>query len=66
MHAMEARLDPRDFFRIHRSSLVNLRRVRELRRVDDGGGILVLDSGVQLRVARSRRAELEGALVGAG
>ena len=65
MHVMEARLDAREFCRIHRSSLVHLRRVRELQRVDDGGGILVLDSGVQLRVARSRRADVEAALVGA-
>ncbi len=63
MHAMEARLNAREFHRIHRSSLINLRRVRELRKCDDGGGIVVLDSGVRLRVARGRRAELESALV---
>lgn len=64
MHVMEARLDPCAFCRIHRSSLVNLRRTRELQRMEDGGGILVLESGARLRVARGRRAAVEAALVG--
>lgn len=62
MHAMESRLDPRRFHRIHRSTIVRLQRIRELRRAEDGGGVVVLESGVQLRVARNRWASLEGAL----
>lgn len=50
------------FLRIHRSVLVNLARVRELHRAPDGGGRILLDSDVQLRVARSRWEDLEGAL----
>lgn len=62
MHAMESRLEPQRFHRIHRSTIVRLQRIRELRRAEDGGGIVVLESGVQLRVARNRWASLEGAL----
>jgi two-component system LytT family response regulator len=62
MHSVESRLDPQRFHRIHRSTIVRLQRVRELRRSDDGGGVVVLENGVQLRVARNRWATLEAAL----
>jgi two-component system LytT family response regulator len=62
MHELEALLDPRLFLRVHRSVIVSLARVNELRRDDDGGGTLVLRSGVRLRVARSRWEDLERAL----
>jgi two-component system LytT family response regulator len=62
MHAMEGRLDPARFHRIHRSTIVRLQHIRELRRADDGGGIAVLENGVQLRVARNRWVSLEAAL----
>lgn len=50
------------FHRIHRSTIVNLDRIRILDRDRDGGGSVVLASGVQLRVARSRWDALEKAL----
>jgi two-component system, LytTR family, response regulator len=62
MHRIHARLETAGFLRIHRSTIVNLARVAELQRTDDGGAIVVLDDGVQLRVARNRRAPLEAAL----
>lgn len=63
MHALEERLDPARFLRIHRSTIVNLARVRAVQRADDGGGIIHLDSGVQLRVARNRWAGFEKAML---
>ena len=54
MHALEQMLETGDFVRIHRSLIVNLKRVRELHRESDGSGSVVLDSGVRLRVARGR------------
>ncbi|HZD04783.1 MAG TPA: LytTR family DNA-binding domain-containing protein [Longimicrobiales bacterium] len=66
MHALERTLDPAHFLRIHRSAIVNLDRVRELRREPDGGGVVVLRNEVRLRVARSRWEKLEGALGLAG
>lgn len=63
MHALEQRLDATQFLRIHRSTIVNLARVRAVQRADDGGGLVHLESGVQLRVARNRWAELERTLL---
>jgi two-component system, LytTR family, response regulator len=62
MHALEELLDGSRFLRVHRSVIVNLARVAELQREDDGGGSVVLRSGVRLRVARGRWDELEKAL----
>lgn len=62
MHALESRLDDGRFLRIHRSTIVNLRCVRELKRAEDGGGEVLLESGVRLRIARNRWASLERAL----
>jgi two-component system LytT family response regulator len=61
---MESRLDPEGFLRIHRSTLVNIARIRVLQRLDDGGGLVILENGVRLRVARNRRAAVEAALTG--
>ncbi len=62
MHELESRLPSDVFFRIHRSAIVNLARIAELRREPDGGGLAVLEAGVRLRVARSRWEDLERAL----
>jgi two-component system LytT family response regulator len=62
MHVLEGMLDPARFLRVHRSVIVSLPCVAELRRDDDGGGSLVLRSGVRLRVARGRWEALERAL----
>ena len=62
MHALEEMLEGGDFLRIHRSLIVNLRRVREMHREADGGGTIVLANGVRLRVARGRWEPLQAAL----
>jgi len=56
--ALEKRLDPRVFARIHRSVIVNLGRVAALRRLRVGGVNVVLRDGTQLPVSRARRAAL--------
>jgi two-component system LytT family response regulator len=56
--ALEKKLDPRAFARIHRSAIVNLSRVTALRRLRVGGVNVVLRDGTQLPVSRSRRAML--------
>jgi two-component system LytT family response regulator len=60
--ALEKKLDPRAFARIHRSVIVNLSRVTALRRLHVGGVKVVLCDGTQLPVSRARRAMLTGIL----
>jgi len=62
MNNIEQMLDPAGFLRIHRSILVNLRRIAELQRDPDGAGSVQLDGGIRLRVARGRWEALEAAL----
>jgi two-component system LytT family response regulator len=62
MHALERHLEPFGFVRVHRSLIVNRERVHEMHREADGSGVLVLTTGVRLRVARGRWDALERAL----
>lgn len=62
MHALEKYLEPFGFVRVHRSLIVNRERVHEMHREIDGSGVLVLTTGVRLRVARGRWDALEKAL----
>lgn len=57
--ALEERLDSRRFFRIHRSAIVNLDHVIELRHVSHGDYAVLLRDGTTLKLSRSRREELE-------
>ncbi|HEX6588165.1 MAG TPA: LytTR family DNA-binding domain-containing protein [Longimicrobiales bacterium] len=59
MHELETRLDARRFVRIHRSTIVNLDRVRELREPDPGAHVAVLEDGTALRISRTRKTQLE-------
>ena len=63
MKNLESRLDPSVFVRVHRSAIVNMRRVKELRRIDDSGYAVVLGDGTQLRISRSRWAHVESLLL---
>jgi two-component system LytT family response regulator len=62
MSELESRLGTAGFQRIHRSTIVNIARVRELDRDPDGGGATILENGVRLRVAESRWADFTRAL----
>jgi two-component system LytT family response regulator len=55
---MESRLDPHRFFRVHRSAIVNLGRIKELQSHFHGDGVVVLHDGSRLRVSRGRRERL--------
>ncbi len=55
MKDLEKRLDPRSFQRIHRSAIVNLNQVREVKPHTNGECFLVLTSGAQVKVSRSYR-----------
>jgi two-component system LytT family response regulator len=60
--ALEARLDPSRFARIHRSAIVSLERVTELRLDDRGGFRVVLRDGTVLPLSRRQRDALEARL----
>jgi len=55
MKDLERRLDPRVFQRVHRSTIVNLNLVRQVKPHTNGECFLVLESGAQVKVSRSYR-----------
>jgi two-component system LytT family response regulator len=54
LHLLERRLDPLHFVRVHRSAIVNVKRVREVRYERTGERIIVLTTGARVRVSRNR------------
>lgn len=54
----QERLDPTRFVRVHRSTIVNVERVREIRPIARGDQILVLDDGAEVRMSRNYREAL--------
>jgi two-component system LytT family response regulator len=64
LRELEAKLDPGRFARIHRSAIVRLDRVRELRALPSGDAEAVLRDGTRLRVSRRHRKALRAALGG--
>jgi two-component system LytT family response regulator len=56
--SLAEQLDPEQFVRIHRSAIVNVARVRELRRHGRRELVAILDGGVELKVGRSQRDKL--------
>lgn len=59
MATLESRLDPARFFRVHRSAIVNLDRIRELQPYFHGESVVILQDGTQLKLSRTRRDKLE-------
>src|SRR3954470_1915352 len=59
MAAVEARLDPSLFVRIHRSAIVNVARIREAVPWFNGEHALVLHDGTELNIGRSYRERFE-------
>lgn len=60
LDALERGLDPAVFTRVHRSYIVRIDRIREVKRTN--GAELVLGNGVVLPVSRRRRAALEAVI----
>ena len=59
MKTLEKRLDPDQFFRIHRSVIVRLERIESLFHKAGGKYAVQLKDGTHLKLSRSRREELE-------
>jgi two-component system LytT family response regulator len=58
LRGMADQLDPATFIRIHRSTIVNVNRIREIQPWFGGDYIALLHDGRQLRVSRSYRDQL--------
>ncbi len=59
MNALEPKLEPQQFVRIQRSTIVNLDRITALQPWNRGEQILVLKDGTALTLGRAYRGKLE-------
>ena len=59
MQSLEARLDPERFLRIHRSTIVNLERIKELQPWFGGEYVVILHDGRKLTLSRTYRARVQ-------
>lgn len=64
MIRLEERLDPDRFVRIHRSSIVNLDRVEEIRHWSSGEYIVELEDGTELKLTRTYRERILDRVLG--
>ncbi|HUB29394.1 MAG TPA: LytTR family DNA-binding domain-containing protein [Terracidiphilus sp.] len=59
MAGLEKKLDPQMFLRVHRSSIVNLTYVKEVRNDADGESTVVLVNGQKIPMSRSYRSRIQ-------
>ena len=64
MGEMSAMLDDRQFVRIHRSTIVNIARVKELQPWFHGEYVVVLVDGTRLKLSRGHKEKLAALLGG--
>lgn len=62
MSALEDKLDPAQFVRIHRSTIVNIERIRELEPMFAGEYMVILQDGTKLPSSRTYRDKLHQVL----
>jgi len=62
LSSLESRLNPSSFLRIHRSTIVNLRKIRSLEPLFHGDYKVSLEGGQHLVLSRRHRAQLEAVL----
>jgi len=59
MNSIEGRLNPDIFFRIHRSHIVNIERIKELQPWFNGEYVVILRNGSRLTLSRGYREKLQ-------
>ena len=59
MKRLEEQLDPAQFVRIHRSTIVNIDRIKELQPFFKGEYVVLLTDGTSLKMSRGYKAQLE-------
>ena len=62
LSGLEAKLDRARFVRIHRSTIVNVERIRELQPAFHGDYVFILHDGTELALSRSYRDSLKDSL----
>jgi two-component system, LytTR family, response regulator len=62
MISLETKLDPRNFIRIHRSSIVNIKKIKYLHLLSHGDFDVYLENDVKLRLSRTYRASFQQVL----
>ena len=62
MKHLEAQFDPVRFVRIHRSTIVNVERIKELQPYFRGEYVVILHDGTSLKLSRGYKEHLEAAL----
>jgi len=63
MQDLETILDEKMFMRIHRSTIVNLDRIKELRSMGDGSYEVILKDGTKLSLSRGKAKQLRGMIL---
>ena len=63
MAELEAKLDPARFLRVHRSAIVSLDRIKELRPWFRGDFLIILRDGTELTLTKNHRENLESRLL---
>ena len=61
---LEEKLDPKNFARIHRSTIVNLNRVRSLHPLFNGDQLVILENGRELNLSRTYSEKVIRQLIG--
>jgi two-component system LytT family response regulator len=59
MARLETTLDPEVFLRVHRSSIVNLHYVKEVKSDVDGESVVVLTGGEKIAMSRGYRTKIQ-------
>lgn len=62
LNELEGQLNPQRFMRVHRSAIVNLKRIQEIRLDYQNRHVIVLTTGVRVPLSRSRKEALEQAV----
>jgi len=62
MNALELKLDPSKFVRVHRSTIVNVDRIKEIHSLFQGNHLIVLQNGEKVTLSRNYRDRLDRVL----
>src|SRR5207247_3751516 len=62
MNALEGRIDPERFLRIHRSTIVSIERIREIQPLFHGDHVVLLRNGTELTLSRTYRQRVQEVL----